>query len=206
MFELNRKYTTKELIEKIGTDKQKEQIKLKGKLQNTSKKALLKELATYVNFKEIKEGRNNYFLIIEIFDNKKEKYDGRADNGKRRIYSQSPKELKKICATNCRAKKHNVKGTITINQWEEALEYFNYKCAYSGKPLKIVNIEHITAVTQDGTNYIWNIVPCEKSINIAKGNKHFLSWYKDQEFYSKKRLIKILEYITYMENKYKEVI
>lgn len=79
MFKVQEKYTMVQIVELIGTDKQKEQMATKGKLQTKSKEALLKELATMVKFEETKEGRKNYYLITEIFEEQKEKYDGRAD-------------------------------------------------------------------------------------------------------------------------------
>ena len=79
MFNLNEKYTMAQIVELIGTDKQKEQMTAKGKLQTKSKAALLKELATMVKYEETKEGRKLFYLITEIFEEKQEKYDGRAD-------------------------------------------------------------------------------------------------------------------------------
>lgn len=79
MFKVQEKYTMVQIVELIGTDKQKEQMATKGKLQTKSKEALLKELATMVKFEETKEGRKNYYLITEIFEEQQEKYDGRAD-------------------------------------------------------------------------------------------------------------------------------
>ena len=79
MFKVQEKYTMVQIVELIGTDKQKEQMATKGKLQTKSKEALLKELATMVKFEETKEGRKNYYLITEVFEEKQEKYDGRAD-------------------------------------------------------------------------------------------------------------------------------
>lgn len=82
MFKVQEKYTMVQIVELIGTDKQKEQMATKGKLQTKSKEALLKELATMVKFEETKEGRKNYYLITEIFEEQQEKEDGRKENGR----------------------------------------------------------------------------------------------------------------------------
>ena len=82
MIQVYQKYNLAQLVELIGTEKQREQIVKKGKLQSKSKQALLKELETIVKYQETKEGRKVYYLITEVFDTKKEKIDRRSENGK----------------------------------------------------------------------------------------------------------------------------
>lgn len=145
----------------------------------------------YQNNKEIKiEYQKEYQK--EYYENNKDKIN----------------KKKKINKHKRRALKQNNGGSYTINQWNESLKYFNNKCAYSGKTMEQVSVEHIIPITKGGTSYIWNIIPCELSLNISKNNKDLLEWYKEQEFYSEERLNKIYEYIEYMKNKYelKEVI
>lgn len=87
MFNLNERYTLAQLVELIGTEKQKEQMQTKGKLQTKSKQALLKELETMVKYELIK-GRPQYYLITEVYEEQKEKYDGRADSELRMAISE----------------------------------------------------------------------------------------------------------------------
>lgn len=83
MFKLNERYVMAQIVELIGTDKQKEHFeKYKTFKSAPMKKAILKELATMVKFEETKEGRKYYYLITEVFEEKQEKYDGRKENGK----------------------------------------------------------------------------------------------------------------------------
>lgn len=82
MFKIHEKYTIAQLVELIGTDSQKKSFEKNKKLIGNPKKALLKELETMGKYEETKEGRRSYYLITEIFENKKEKYDGRSENGK----------------------------------------------------------------------------------------------------------------------------
>lgn len=80
MFKLNERYVMAQIVELIGTDKQKEHFeKYKTFKSAPMKKAILKELATMVKYEEIKEGRKIFYLITEVFEEKQEKYDGRAD-------------------------------------------------------------------------------------------------------------------------------
>ena len=88
-------------------------------------------------------------------------------------------------------------GSFTKEQWQQALEFFDYKCAYSGKPLTEGNgsIDHIYPLSKGGTNNINNLVPCDFIVNSKKCDKDFDEWYPQQEFYSKKRLKRIQEWI-----------
>lgn len=80
MFILNERYTMAQLVEIIGTDKQKKHFeKYKTFKSAPMKKALLKELETMVKYELIK-GRPQYYLIIEIYEEQQEKYDGRKEN------------------------------------------------------------------------------------------------------------------------------
>lgn len=103
---------------------------------------------------------------------------------------------------NQRRRHQNKISGYTEEQWNECMKFFNYKCAYTGKSMKQVSVEHIIPISKNGTTYIWNLIPCELSINISKGNKDLEKWYKEQKFYSEERLEKIYKYVEYMKNKY----
>lgn len=174
----------------------------------------------YQNNKEYKKKyyENNKDKIKEYYQNNKNEIKKYYQNNKEHIkekvkeYQKNNKdkikENKKIRNHKRRTLKQNSGGSYTVEQWNESLKYFNNKCAYSGKPMEQVSVEHIIPITKGGTSYIWNIVPCEAILNYSKQDKDLLEWYKEQEFYSEERLNKIYEYIEYMKNKYelKEVI
>lgn len=90
MFNLNERYTMAQLVELIGTDKQKKHFeKYKTFKSAPMKKALLKELETMVKYELIK-GRPQYYLITEIYEEQKEKEDKRKEN---RIIYPKAKDL-----------------------------------------------------------------------------------------------------------------
>ena len=103
-----------------------------------------------------------------------------------------------------RAKLKSNGGEYTLEQWQECLEFFDYKCAYSGAELTKdnTNIEHIIPISKGGTNNIYNIVPALDTVNKSKGGKDMHEWYKEQPYYSEERLNKILDWIEYASNKY----
>ena len=91
-----------------------------------------------------------------------------------------------------RAKLKSNGGEYTLEQWQECLEFFDYKCAYSGAELTKdnTNVEHIIPISKGGTNNIYNIVPALDTVNKSKGGKDMLEWYKQQPYYSEERLNK----------------
>ena len=89
-------------------------------------------------------------------------------------------------------------------QWLEMMKYFNWKCAYSGNPLKneTRTIDHIKPLNQGGEHEIWNLVPMYRTYNISKHDKDMEEWYQEQDFYSEERLQKIYEWQEYAFNKW----
>ena len=94
-------------------------------------------------------------------------------------------------------------GSYTQEQYREMLEYFEYKCAYTGESIEDnLHIDHIIPVSKGGTSYIWNLIPVTPSANMSKSNKNIEDWYREQEYFSEDRLNKIYEYTEYMKNKF----
>ena len=84
------------------------------------------------------------------------------------------------------------------------MKYFDWKCAYSGNPLKndTRTIDHIKPLNQGGEHEVWNVVPMYRSYNLSKHDKDMLQWYKEQPYYSEERLQKIYEWQEYAYNKW----
>lgn len=93
---------------------------------------------------------------------------------------------------------------ITKDQWLEMMQYFDWRCAYSGERLTkdTRSIDHIVPLNSNGDNMIWNCVPMLRSLNSSKNSKDMLDWYKEQDFYDPKRLQKIYEWQEFAYNKY----
>ena len=121
-------------------------------------------------------------------------------------YRQSPQG--KVASFNAcqrrRAKEQQGDG-ITKEQWLEMMNYFNWKCAYSGETLTkdTRSIDHIVPLNSNGDNMIWNCVPMLRSLNSSKQEKDMLEWYKEQDCYDPKRLAKIYEWQEYARKKWK---
>lgn len=107
-----------------------------------------------------------------------------------------------------RQREENQGQGINKEQWLDMMQYFDWKCAYSGKPLNKDNrsIDHIEPLINGGLNEIFNCVPCDRNVNCSKKEKDFMKWYKEQEFYSESRLEKIMEWQQYCLETYYEYI
>jgi 5-methylcytosine-specific restriction endonuclease McrA len=64
---------------------------------------------------------------------------------------------------------------ITVKQWRELLEEYNYKCAYCGKEIKL-SMDHIKTLSRGGLNTKENMVPACRHCNCSKGTKTCEEW------------------------------
>ena len=111
-----------------------------------------------------------------------------------------------------RSKKENQGRGIDEIQWYEMMNFFDWKCAYSGEKMesnKTTNgrtIDHIVALDNGGEHEIWNCVPMKKGYNTSKHTKNMLEWYLQQEYFDIDRLTKIYEWRVYAYWKWKDEI
>lgn len=73
--------TTKDLVELVGTDKQKSSYYKNNNIGTNVKKSLLKQLSRFCSYEEIKIKRRSHFKILEIYSEVKESEDKRNKNG-----------------------------------------------------------------------------------------------------------------------------
>lgn len=127
----------------------------------------------------------------EILKNQKQWYEDNPD----KVFNQH---------TNRRLLEEKQGNGITKDQWLEMMEFFNWRCAYSGIQLNKNNrsIDHIIPISLGGENEIWNLVPMLKSYNSSKYTSDMIDWYKEQEFFDIDRLLKIYEWIEYAYKKW----
>ena len=109
---------------------------------------------------------------------------------------------------NRRTKEENQGDGISKEQWYEMMNFFDWKCAYSGEYIggnsEFRTIDHIIPISIGGEHEVWNCIPCYSSYNFSKKDKEMLDWYTQQPFFNEDRLGKIYEWIEYAKNKYKK--
>lgn len=72
--------TNEDLVNLMGSEKQRENYKTKRKLQKKTKESLLKQLDRYCKYLEYKKGNAKQYEIVEVFENCKDKKDNRKGN------------------------------------------------------------------------------------------------------------------------------
>ena len=122
-------------------------------------------------------------------------------------YNQTPQgQIVRFNGYAKRRKREEAQGNgITKEQWLEMMQFFDWKCAYSGVSLSIKknrSIDHIIPLVKGGEHEVWNCVPMDKRLNKSKQDKDIMEWYTAQDFYSKERLDKILAWQQYAYNKW----
>ena len=100
----------------------------------------------------------------------------------------------------------SAEGEFTTEDVARLLLFFDNKCAYTGEPLeKSYHLDHVLAINNGGTNYIWNIVPSNPFPNLSKGTQDMESWYRKQSYFSEDRLQKIYDWIESQKNEKGEI-
>ena len=93
---------------------------------------------------------------------------------------------------------------IAKEQWLEMMQFFDWKCAYSGEKLnnKTKTIDHIIPLSKGGEHEVWNMCPMYRNYNSSKRTQDMEDWYIQQSFFDIDRLLKIYEWIEYAWNKW----
>ena len=186
----------------------------KKKYYEANKQAILEQCKEYreQNKEAITEYKKKHYKANKeakaerykkYYDANKEAF---AERGKK--YRQTPQgQVVRFNSHNRRrAKKQNQGSGVTKGQWLEMMNFFEFRCAYSGKYIggdsKDRTIDHIEPLNNGGENEIWNCIPMDRSLNSSKHDKDMLEWYTKQPFYSHERLLKILEWQEYAKNKF----
>lgn len=90
-------------------------------------------------------------------------------------YAKSEKG--RIAHLRRKARKESLPDTLTLNEWFECLEYWNYSCVYCGAGNKL-HADHFVALADPncpGTIAL-NIVPACKSCNCSKQHREVVTW------------------------------
>lgn len=80
MFKKGQIINSKELVEKMGTEKQIAKYNQTNKLQKSAKDSLLKNLSLYCEYKEVKVGRSINYEILEVYSEPRVKEEKRGGN------------------------------------------------------------------------------------------------------------------------------
>lgn len=193
----------------------KEQINKKRKeYYNNNKDYIIEKTKQHrdKNKEEINKKRREQYKNNKESINKRNRYY--YERNKKRIlesnkeYKRNNKDYYLEKARERYALKKNSFGNFTEKEFRKTLEWFDYKCAYSGETISYdlsnCHREHVVPLSKGGDNGIWNIVPSLDSVNLSKHNSDMEEWYRKQPYFSEERLHKIYEYMNLMEEIYLE--
>ena len=169
-------------------------IASKDGLQNKCKECVQQYKQQY--YQEHKEEIKQY---QQEHKEEKQQYD--------KQYIQTPQgQLVHFNAYARRRKREEEQGVgITKEQWLEMMNFFEWKCAYSGVLVNTKNnrsIDHIIPIVKGGEHEVWNCVPMDKRLNKSKKDTDIMEWYTAQDFYDEEKLDKIYEWQEYAYNKW----
>lgn len=200
------KSVCKKCIRKYQREERKDYQK---KYYNDNKEEVLKKRKErYENNKEEILERNKKWKNNneEKFKDYQRKYQEEHKEEKSEYKKQWAKDNpeKRFNSRSRRRKNLEKESNITKEQWIEMMEFFDWKCAYSGEKLTNKNrsTDHILALDKGGYNVIWNLAPMVRNYNCSKHTKDMVTWYKEQSFFDIDRLMKIYEWQEYAFEKW----
>lgn len=209
--EYNKKYK-KENREKIAeynkeyNQQNKEKIAEYGKKYREEHKEELveKEKIYREEHKEFYTEYNKKYYVEYYAENKEKIVEHQ-----KQYYKTPQGQATRLNARIKRRQKQEQQGKgLTGQQWLEMMNFFDWKCAYSGeyiggkKNQSIRSIDHIVPLAKGGAHEIWNCVPMNRSLNSSKNDKDIKEWYPQQDFYDEDKLSKINEWRKYSYNKW----
>ena len=112
------------------------------------------------------------------------------------LYRKKNIEKSRMRCQSYRSRKSQLPTTLSNEQWMTAKQHFDNGCAYCGNELPLAQ-DHFIPLSKGGEYTHNNIIPACGVCNSSKSNKDFLEWYRQQQFYSKKRETKVLKYLNY---------
>lgn len=152
-----------------------------------------------VGYSSLKSWKVKYPAIGQALAKGKEVVDFEVENAllKRALGYEYKEVTRERIIDTGQKKRHGGESELTAEQWEIALAYFDFKCAYCGKESELTK-DHLDALKNGGTLTFDNVVPACKHCNSSKRDRQWLAWYQKQPFYDPKRAEKIADYFRFV--------
>lgn len=160
----------------------------KDRKSEYDKRYRLENIDKINQYREDNKERYREWAVTWRLENK----EHRAEYSKR--YRQENKDRVNLLNQRRQARISQLPHTLTLEEWEDALEYFDYSCAYCGISDERLHQEHIIPIVEGGGYTADNIIPACKSCNSSKHVRNMEEWYSEQEFFNIGRFISIHEY------------
>lgn len=154
------------------------------------------------NAEKISAQRKQFYIENRerILDERKQYYEENIEKIKQ--YKKQYSKEGRARATDQRKRTKRIEmfnslpADFTIEEWGEALEFFDYLCCYCGlESDRTLEQDHFVPLSKMGAYTKDNIVPACKSCNSSKHTEDFQSWYRKYKHYSPEREHLVLTYI-----------
>lgn len=91
-----------------------------------------------------------------------------------------------------RARSCGEEPTLTLQDWKDAMVWFEGACAFCGKPegrakKDKCDRDHLVAISKGGKTERRNIIPACTTCNRGRGNSDWLEWFRKQPFWTAER-------------------
>lgn len=95
-------------------------------------------------------------------------------NAYQREYGKANRDKLTLYTNARRARKLEAEGSHTEEEWQELKAFYNFKCLRCGKQEPDIKLtrDHVTPLTQGGSDFIGNVQPLCARCNSKKNNKH----------------------------------
>lgn len=120
---------------------------------------------------------------------------------RQREYAQleERKQKHKVIRVNHRARKYNPSSIdLTEADFYKVLNAFRGLCAYC-QSNQADTIDHVIALSQNGSHALHNLLPCCYSCNASKQEFLVYDWYKSKSFFSPQHWQEINDYLSKVE-------
>lgn len=113
-----------------------------------------------------------------------------------RKYRLENPEVSRLKTQRRKARMYELPHTLTVEEWEETLEYFDNGCAYCGDSESGLAQDHVIPIFKGGGYEKGNIIPACKSCNSSKNARNIEEWYKSRDYYDEEKMSKVTYWIT----------
>lgn len=94
-------------------------------------------------------------------------------------WSEANRGKRKLIAAQYKAKRRGWEGDgpgVTLKDWTRLLGRHGNRCAYCGKPVADMHMDHVIPLSRGGAHSIGNVVPACAPCNLSKGAKLLVEW------------------------------
>lgn len=105
--------------------------------------------------------------------------------------------LNKIHTQQRRARMRKLPHSFNKRDWTNALEHFNFSCAYCSNSERELQMEHFIPLSKNGHFTPYNIIPACDKCNFSKKDADYFEWYTKQEYFNVESLENILAWLDY---------